>query len=73
MVNKVSPDHIGLLVLGVFNASIPSDQIRKGEFEWDSDEFKWIRKDADHTGLEPGSVIRFSVKEYVDVDLQFIK
>lgn len=32
-VNKQSADHIGLLIYGVFNASIPASKIRK-DFEW---------------------------------------
>lgn len=65
IVNKVSPDHIGLLIYGVFNASIPSDQIRKSEFAWDSEGHTWMRRDDTQTPLEPGSIFRFTVKEYV--------
>lgn len=43
VVNKVSPDHIGLLVLGVFNASIPARNIRSPEFEWDQVNAQWAR------------------------------
>ncbi|KAJ3028312.1 hypothetical protein HDV00_010471 [Rhizophlyctis rosea] len=68
VVNKVSPDHIGLLVHGVFNASIPADQIRKNEFQWDDDENCWKRpaRDGDpETFVGPESVIRFTVAELI--------
>lgn len=58
VVNKVSPDHIGLLVFGVFNASIPSYQIRSPEFRWDQINSQWARSseqvliDNDNTSNE---------------------
>lgn len=65
VVNKVSPDHIGLLVHGVFNASIPADNIRKRELEWDEDLAAWRRlNDTDQeVVVGSGSVIRFTVAE----------
>ncbi|TPX65379.1 hypothetical protein SpCBS45565_g05217 [Spizellomyces sp. 'palustris'] len=67
VVNKVSPDHIGLLVHGVFNASIPADQIRRKEFKWDENAAGW-RRSRGADGEEdmvvgPGSVIRFTVTD----------
>ncbi|KAJ3023233.1 hypothetical protein HKX48_003837 [Thoreauomyces humboldtii] len=68
VVNKVSPDHIGLLVHGVFNASIPADRIRKAEFryiegEGDLNAAGW--KCAGSAGLVLGveSVVRFTIAE----------
>ncbi len=62
--NKVSPDHIGLLVYGVFNASIPFNEIRKNEFAWDDSQFSWYRKSEEGPlSIETGSVFRFAVKE----------
>ncbi|KAJ3192626.1 hypothetical protein HK101_006206 [Irineochytrium annulatum] len=56
IVNKVSSDHIGLLVHGVFNASIPSDEIRANDFKWDDDEFAF--RCIGNGGLVgPGSVL----------------
>lgn len=40
-VKKQNRDYIGLLVYGVFNASIPSSQIRK-EFSWHEGEEAWV-------------------------------
>ncbi|KAJ3051961.1 hypothetical protein HK097_007050, partial [Rhizophlyctis rosea] len=68
VVNKVSPDHIGLLVHGVFNASIPADQIRKNEFYWDEDATCWKRpaRESDpETDVGPGSVVKFTVAELI--------
>ncbi|KAI9013289.1 hypothetical protein BC832DRAFT_549276 [Gaertneriomyces semiglobifer] len=62
VVNKVSPDHIGLLVHGVFNASIPADNIRRGEFTWDEDTAGWRRTTGDDdVVVKPGSILRFTV------------
>ncbi|KAJ3190388.1 hypothetical protein HDU85_000684 [Gaertneriomyces sp. JEL0708] len=62
VVNKVSPDHIGLLVHGVFNASIPADNIRRGEFTWDEDTAGWRRTTGDvDMVVKPGSILRFTV------------
>ncbi|KAJ3301293.1 hypothetical protein HDU76_005786, partial [Blyttiomyces sp. JEL0837] len=68
VVNKVSPDHIGLLVHGVFNASIPADHIRRNEFIWKEKHMEWRRRGAaaaegegSHISIKPGSVVRFAI------------
>ncbi|KAJ3206519.1 hypothetical protein HDU67_008112 [Dinochytrium kinnereticum] len=63
VVNKVSPDHIGLLVHGVFNASIAADQIRKYEFAWRDKLSGWKRlgTDGPEAVIQPGSMLRFTV------------
>ncbi|KAI8847692.1 hypothetical protein BC829DRAFT_418160 [Chytridium lagenaria] len=56
-------DHIGLLVHGVFNASIAADQIRKYEFAWRDNLSGWKRlpKDGPDAIILPGSILRFTV------------
>jgi hypothetical protein len=61
IVNKVSSDHIGVLVLGVFNASIPADQIRKKEFKWDPASHQWSTNTE--YSIRQGTPVRFSVKD----------
>ncbi|KAJ3101214.1 hypothetical protein HDU97_001565 [Phlyctochytrium planicorne] len=62
IVNKVSPDHIGLLVHGAFNASIAADQIRKKEFVWRDKLGAWKQLGVDgDVSIKPGSIIRFTV------------
>ncbi|KAJ1555375.1 hypothetical protein HK096_002645 [Nowakowskiella sp. JEL0078] len=69
VVNKVSPDHMGLLIHGTFNASIPADQIpqESGEFSWNEESKCWKRKlDGNFTedvDVGPGAVVRFSVSD----------
>lgn len=41
-VNKQSCDHIGLIVLGAFNASISSLQIRQDTMEWREEAGEWF-------------------------------
>ncbi|KAI8919744.1 hypothetical protein BC831DRAFT_419087 [Entophlyctis helioformis] len=68
VVNKVSPDHIGLLVYGVFNASIPSSEIPRDEYVWDTDGMAWkVTSSVDHSDLfvAPGSVVKFDVAKLV--------
>ncbi|TPX32449.1 hypothetical protein SmJEL517_g04452 [Synchytrium microbalum] len=64
IVNKTSPDHIGLLVFGTFNASIPADAIRRDEYIWNEDEWCWLHvKRMEAVGV--GSVMRFTVADLV--------
>ncbi|KAI8817579.1 uncharacterized protein EV422DRAFT_219076 [Fimicolochytrium jonesii] len=79
VVNKVSSDHIGLLVHGVFNASIPSGKIRLDEFKYFEEAGDgtteeghgggvWRRASADGDpaiSIGVGSVVRFTVAELV--------
>ncbi|KAI9364845.1 hypothetical protein DFJ73DRAFT_772463 [Zopfochytrium polystomum] len=60
-VNKVSKDHIGLLVNGTFNASIPADQIRKPEFAWRPALRVWRHASGLDSVVKPGVLIRFTV------------
>ena len=57
---KVANDFIGLLVLGLFNASIPSDQIRS-EFKYDHSQSAWISKKRPEHRLQVGTEVKFKV------------
>ena len=41
--NYISVDHVGLLVLGLFNASIPAEAL-KTSFYWDVNQHLWLPK-----------------------------
>ncbi|KAJ2994713.1 hypothetical protein HDV02_001368 [Globomyces sp. JEL0801] len=58
VVNKVSPDHIGCLVYGLFNASIAADQFPKKEWVWDEDAHHWV---VSGNVIQPGSIVKFKV------------
>jgi DNA-directed RNA polymerase I subunit RPA43 len=58
IVNKVSEDHIGLLVYGVFNASIPVDLISSGTFEWNGDAWQQGKKKR---LLQPQTAVKFLI------------
>ena len=59
---KVANDFIGILVLGLFNASIPADQIR-GEFKYTSSQSAWISKKRPEHRLEVGCEVKFKVSK----------
>ncbi|KAI8824590.1 hypothetical protein BJ741DRAFT_541384 [Chytriomyces cf. hyalinus JEL632] len=64
LVNKVSSDHIGLLVHGVFNASIAAEHVRKTEFKFSNSTKVWTRcVDGNETAdsIAPGSIVKFTV------------
>ncbi|KAJ8323845.1 hypothetical protein QVD99_007004 [Batrachochytrium dendrobatidis] len=68
VVNKVSPDHIGLLVYGVFNTSIPSSHICNKKFSWDAEGYAWKFESAiDHSTMfiATNSIIKFSVDSLI--------
>ncbi len=56
VVNKVSSNHIGLLVHGVFNASIPASEIPVDA--WDDDAESWRTTDK-LNDIKNGTVLRF--------------
>ncbi|TPX35150.1 hypothetical protein SeMB42_g07230 [Synchytrium endobioticum] len=62
IVNKVSPDHIGCLVCGIFNASIPSDAMRRDEMSWSDEQCCWI---VNGEAMNVGSAVRFSVADLI--------
>ena len=59
VVNKVSDDHIGLVVYGIFNASIGQKDIFS-EFSWDWTDMSWSRAAGEM--VKEGTVIKFNVK-----------
>ncbi|KAJ1336483.1 hypothetical protein BSLG_007267 [Batrachochytrium salamandrivorans] len=71
VVNKVSPDHIGLLVYGMFNASIPSSHIRHDEFYWDTDGHAWrfsSAKDKSTLFIATNSIVKFTVDSLISAN-----
>jgi DNA-directed RNA polymerase I subunit RPA43 len=59
-VNKITPDHVGLLVLGVFNASIPRDSI-PASYEYDPESESWTEHGFDSPSLGAGTQVAFNV------------
>ncbi|KNC75501.1 hypothetical protein SARC_11976, partial [Sphaeroforma arctica JP610] len=64
IVHKVSEDHVGILVFGSFNVSIPKNFIHS-DLMYDKDEFKWYDP-ADDSGarFEEGSTVRFEIQSW---------
>lgn len=60
VVNKVGLAHIGLLVYGAFNVSIPSRAIR-GEYRYDALQEAWINSSDPEHSIAQGTPIRFQV------------
>lgn len=61
-VNKVGSDHIGLLVEGTWNASIPRSMI-PDQYEFDQELGVWCDKDFDHPHIDAGCAIPFVVTD----------
>mmetsp|Transcript_15171 Transcript_15171/g.20939 ORF Transcript_15171/g.20939 Transcript_15171/m.20939 type:complete len:242 (-) Transcript_15171:118-843(-) len=61
VVNKVASDHLGLLVLGVFNASVAL-RSTKGAFEADLKNSCWVGSENYHHRIEVGSTVKFALK-----------
>lgn len=59
-VNKITPDHVGILVLGVFNASLPRDALHPN-FEYDPETDTWAEPGFDSPSLGVGSQVAFNV------------
>ncbi|KAJ3276211.1 hypothetical protein HDV01_005659 [Terramyces sp. JEL0728] len=59
VVNKVSPDHVGCLVYGLFNASIARESLP--EWTWDYEENVWTAGDVI---VQPGSVVKFKAERF---------
>jgi hypothetical protein len=58
-VNKQSANHIGLVVYGILNASIPADQIPKNLYTWNGT--NWVNQE-DGSDLTDGQILNFKVK-----------
>ena len=65
-INKISADHIGMLVLGVFNASIPRNLI-KPALQYDHVESKWFDEGM-QTVLAAGAWLSFRVAGLTTAD-----
>jgi len=66
-VNKVSQGHIGLLVYGVFNASISSDLLSVN-YSFNESGTGWIDREDPDRAIEVGSEVSFNVKEIETVN-----
>ncbi len=62
-VNKISSDHIGLLVLGIFNASIHSFGIPTN-FQKLIDRDAWVNTENESQKIEVGDTVEFTVVKY---------
>lgn len=60
-VNHVSSDHVGMLVMGVFNASIASTNMKEG-YSFDEAGYSWT--DGQRSILTPGSFVQFVVTSF---------
>jgi DNA-directed RNA polymerase I subunit RPA43 len=57
-VNMISPDHIGIIVYSLFNASIASSDLKS---KWTQSGDTWISQK--NTRISVGSLVKFKVKE----------
>ena len=57
--SKQSPDHLGLLLFGVFNASIPA-RFMDGRLRWNADKAAWCDEETGKT-LSEGKEVTFTV------------
>lgn len=60
-VNNIGTDHIGILVYGVFNASVRGDDTSR--FKCNIEQTCWISTTDSKTTIEIGSTVAFRVKE----------
>jgi DNA-directed RNA polymerase subunit E'/Rpb7 len=60
VVNKVGIAHIGLLLFGAFNVSIPARAIR-GEYAYDALQESWVNSDNPEHAIAIGSPVRFQL------------
>lgn len=59
IVNKISDQHIGLLVYGLFNASIPHENL-PNSYTYDNDTESWFNSKSSDS-IKQGSEIKFNV------------
>ena len=66
-INQISPDHVGLLVLGTFNASIPRTALKSSHY-YDTNDAIWCDEASGKQVLQAGSSVAFDVTgfDYAD-------
>lgn len=69
VVNKQSPDHVGLLIYDIFNGSIPSHHLT-AKYEWSYESDCWIDKSTNDL-VDAGTAMSFLVTGYVHVCFDF--
>lgn len=62
VVNKVEPDHIGLLVHGIFNASVIAATGLSQDFEYEADDSKFVNSTTDQE-IEIGTKLRLKISK----------
>eukprot|EP01087_Luapelamoeba_hula_P017234 TRINITY_DN5415_c0_g2_i1.p1 TRINITY_DN5415_c0_g2~~TRINITY_DN5415_c0_g2_i1.p1 ORF type:complete len:488 (-),score=164.93 TRINITY_DN5415_c0_g2_i1:340-1803(-) len=63
VVNKIGEDHIGLLVFGIFNASIPAANLPNMEFT-DTNGPSWVDKQDPSRSITQDMLLQFRVTSY---------
>lgn len=63
-INQVGVDYVSVLVLGVFNASIPSNMIRS-RFTYDESSMTWVDGDTQRNVFRLEDQLVFEVTKYV--------
>ncbi len=61
-VNKVEPDHIGLLIHGVFNATVPASAGLARDFEFDPKQDLWHNASV-NKDIQVGTRLRIKVSK----------
>jgi len=61
-VNKIESDHIGLLVNGIFNASVISSAGLSSEFEYNVVLNAWVNKNTNQT-IDVGTKLRLQISK----------
>lgn len=60
-VSKQSPDHLGLLLYGVFNASIPARSMAD-KLIWNPEKYSWVEKESGNL-ISEGNDIAFTISD----------
>ena len=65
VVNKVEADHVGLLIHGIFNATVPAAQgLAQLDLEYDPDESAWVNQSLPKS-VRAGTRLRVQVSKVV--------
>ncbi|CAN0002490.1 unnamed protein product [Discosporangium mesarthrocarpum] len=60
-VNKVTSTHVGMLVCGIFNASVTAEEL-ESKYEYDELSLKWQERGGEGGIITLGAELRFAVK-----------